>query len=111
MSSKQSLAEPKKLFSATYCYQRAILRACGDEPLLRYVSKREDGIIMVKSDRTMQRLESGIGGNDWIGWPMKDVYPYNPSTLEMLSRLYSEEKNAELIKAWNGLTPLFNQGI
>ena len=63
---------------------------------------------MVKSERTMQKLEEGIGGNDWIGWPMKDVYPYNPSTLEMLSRLVHGGKKADLIKAWDGLAPLFS---
>lgn len=109
MSSKKSLAEPKKLSSATHCYQRAILRACGDEPLLRYVSRREDGTIMVRNERTMQMLENGIENNDWIGWPMKDVYPYNPSTLEVLSRLFREGREAELIRAWNGLAPLFSQ--
>lgn len=93
--------EPKKLTTESPRYTRAILRACGDEPLLRFVSQREDGIVMVVSDES--RTEN------WLGWPIGDVYAYDQEAYDNLLALNNEGKRDELVEAWSMMKRLFKE--
>ena len=99
--------ELKNSTTVTHCFKRAILMAFGDEPILRHVCMRDDGIVMIRNDKSMRELESGTINDNWIGWPVGDVYCYDPSAYEFLSKVYKEGKIEELRKAWATLEKFF----
>ncbi len=98
----------KNLFPEAESFKKTILRAYKSEPLIRYVLMRNDGIIMVRSAKSIQELKQGKDYDNWIGWPKSDVYLYDPRIFEMLSRLYQEGKSKELEEAWSNIERVCN---
>lgn len=91
-------------------FQIAILRAFGDEPLIRYVANGAQRV-MVRSEQSMRRWQRGEGGeNDWIGWPRREIYKYNPQVFERLTLLFQSGKKNELRQAWEEHERLFEEG-
>lgn len=88
-------------------YEIAILRAYNGQPILRYVAKRADGAIMVRSERSYQEFLNGDGLANWIGWRRNSIYYYEPSIFERLSALYQSEDQEKLDEEWAKLESLF----
>ena len=107
MSREKTPSEPKKLIPASPCFQRAILRAYGEEPILRNVCMREDGIVMATNDRIGKESEHPGEIDSWIGWPAKDIYCYDFSVFESLSQLYNDGEVEKLREVWPTLIKLF----
>ncbi len=81
-------------------FTKAIVRAFGDEPLLRYAALSEDGVVMVRSERSYRAWETGEGEGNWIGWPRQDVFKYEKQSLQQLQQLFSRHQDEELQQAW-----------
>ena len=69
--------ETKNNNSEANQYNRVILRGYKNEPLLRFACRRQDGIIMIRNDRSMEEFRHGLAEDDWIGWPVLDVFQYD----------------------------------
>jgi hypothetical protein len=82
-------------------YKIAILRGCGQKPLLRYVSMNEKDVVIVRSERSYNDWLEGRGGSRWIGWPQGEpVFEYDESVFRCLEALYSRGAMAELKNEW-----------
>lgn len=88
-------------------FTRAIVRAFGDEPLLRYAALSEDGVVMVRSERSYRAWEAGEERNNWIGWPMRDVFKYEEQSLKLLQQLFSQHQDEKLRQAWEVQQSMF----
>ncbi|HEV8326173.1 MAG TPA: hypothetical protein VGQ08_01710 [Nitrospiraceae bacterium] len=87
-------------------FKMAVLRAYGQEPVLRYVAKRSNGGIMVVSESGYQSWRAGRGIPRWIGWPKKDIFDYDEAVFRRLHNLYQSGNTNELFEAWGKLRPL-----
>lgn len=98
----------QKIFlTETKAFQKAILRAYGDEPLVRYVVMNNNRTIMVCTEENIKRLGQEQVLDNWIGWPKEDVYSYDPKTFQSILHFYIEGEKEELKKAWSFLPKLF----
>ncbi len=88
-------------------FTKAIVKAFGGEPLLRYVALSEDGVVMVRSERSYRVWETGEGGDSWIGWPRQDVFKYEEQSLKLLEQLFSRHQDEELRQAWEAQQYMF----
>ncbi len=84
----------------------AVLRAYGQEPLLRYVARRGNGGIMVVSESGYRSWQAGKGIPRWIGWPKKDLFDYDEDVYGKLCDLYRNGFEQQLDQEWNKLRPL-----
>jgi hypothetical protein len=85
-------------------FRKAMLRAHGGEPIIRFVAKRDDGTIMVRNERSYKAWLDGAAANDWIGWPTKDVYDYDEEIYWKLRALYEEGRRYDLEREWMNLS-------
>lgn len=85
-------------------FKKAMLRAYGSEPLIRFVAKKNDGTVMVRNERSYMAWLEGMAANDWIGWPAKDVYDYDEETYRKLRALYEEGRCDDLEQEWRNLS-------
>jgi hypothetical protein len=92
--------ETKKVDSIINKFQKVILKAYGNRPLVRYALKRDDGIIMVKSEKSMLRFKNNENDMDWIGWPEGDIYLYNENAYNKLLVLYETGDQNALNEMW-----------
>ena len=88
-------------------FKKVILRACDDEPIVRYVSRREDGAIMVRSEKSYHDFLKGKGLTNWIGWHEEDVFSYDSAMFNELSMLFTSSDKKPLKGAWNKLKPYY----
>ena len=95
--------EIKNFDSIRNGFKMVILKAYKNQPLLRYAKLRDDGIIMVKSERSLQNLESLEYDMDWIGWPENDVFLYNEKDYSELCKIYESGNREALNQACIGL--------
>ena len=97
----------KKKLKLSETPKRVILRAFKGEPIVRYVSERSDGAIMVRNERSYQDYLNNKGLNDWIGWPRNDIYDYDATVFEKLLQHYKEGDEEGLNKEWEKLKRFF----
>ena len=88
-------------------FAKAIVRAFGDEPLLRYAALSEGGVVMVRSERSYRAWETGEGEGNWIGWPKQDVFKYEEQSLKQLKQLFNRHQDEELRQAWEAQQYMF----
>ena len=88
-------------------YEKVVLRAFRHKPLVRYATRRNDGIVMVRNERSMNEFSRGLAKDDWIGWPIEDVYRFDESIYEKLSALYEKGETQELDRTWKELKRRF----
>jgi hypothetical protein len=96
----------ESLSSLQSTFKMAILRAYGQEPLLRYVAKRSNGGTMIVSESGYQSWQAGKGIPRWIGWPKKDLFDYDEAVYRRLCNLYRNGDEQQLDEEWNKLRPL-----
>lgn len=96
----------ESLSSIQVPFKMAVLRAYGQEPLLRYVARRDNGVIMVVSKRGYQSWRAGRRIPKWIGWPKKDLFDYDEAAYLRLCDLYRNGHAQQLDQEWNNLRPL-----
>ncbi len=92
--------ETIKIDSIRSEFQKVIVKAYGDRPLVRYALKRNDGIVMVKSEKSFQEFQGDIDDMDWIGWPENDVYLYQEERYNKLNDLYKTQNINDLNEVW-----------
>jgi hypothetical protein len=83
----------------------ALLRAYGDQPLIRYVARTANGSFMVRNERSYTAWLSGRGRHDWIGWPKGFVYEYEEEKFNRLKQLYEKKDEAKLVQEWAHCRP------
>lgn len=69
------------------------MRGYKDESIVRYASKRVDGIIIRDKITTDEE--------NWVGWPLSDIYIYDENRYQFLAKLFEEERSAELEAEWD----------
>jgi hypothetical protein len=87
-------------------FQKAILRV-DDEPLLRYVARRSDGVILVKSEGSYKNLLEDKEVSEWISWHEDDIYRYDPVIFKELSTLFASKDKKRLKETWLKIKNLF----
>lgn len=96
--------ETKNMDSIRNKFKKVILKGYRGRPLIRYARRRDDGIIMIKSERSLNKLlylQKDIEDIDWIGWPEDDVYSYDESTYDQLFNFYQNDNQPNLKKGWS----------
>ncbi|MGH7229600.1 MAG: hypothetical protein ACREIH_10365, partial [Nitrospiraceae bacterium] len=66
-------------------------------------AKRKDGAIMVRNQRSYKAWMKGMAANDWIGWPVHDVFDYDEAVYQKLRALYEQGRREELEREWMNL--------
>lgn len=87
-------------------FKIAMLRAFESKPLLRYIKKMDDGIFIVRSERSYREWLEGRGVRNWIGWPSNNIFEYDKEVFKKLERLYGDGAKSDLEKEWSHCKPL-----
>lgn len=87
-------------------FKISMLRAYGQEPILRYMARRNDDSVMIINENGFEAWNAGRKIRQWIGWPKKDLFDYDEAVYMQLRSLYEEGRIRELNDEWMKLTPL-----
>lgn len=79
-----------------------VVRAYGDEPLVRRVWDVNQWAVFICTEENYQNLLSNREALNPVGFPKEDVFQYDDAARDWLERLENDRSLWEHLTVWNG---------
>lgn len=80
---------------------KVIVRAFGNEPLVRVVWENTDSAVCVTTESEYRRSLSGADDITFLGFPLGDVYRFDRKALVDLEKNFKQPSAWARLKTWN----------